>query len=144
MHSKYKHFATSWVHLYWTDYKLKHQLLELWWVGGGWLEELKLKQALRFSFGLGLCNISKYQRKIINSSYFLCDSFNIPFCIPFLVKILLWTYAYTDPNIKQITKKIAWARPRQPMFYSWQSVLAIKREKIHWLLPNVTTPDAKV
>jgi hypothetical protein len=25
-------------------------------VGGGWLEELELKQALQFSFGLGLCN----------------------------------------------------------------------------------------
>jgi hypothetical protein len=29
------------------------------WRVGGWLDELELKQALRFSFGLGLCNINE-------------------------------------------------------------------------------------
>ena len=35
------------------------------WVGGGWLEELELKQALQFSFGLGLCN------NAVNSGHFV-------------------------------------------------------------------------
>ena len=38
------------------------------WVGGGWvggwLEELELKQALQFSFGLGLCNLQSNTNRV--------------------------------------------------------------------------------
>jgi hypothetical protein len=48
------------------------------WVGG-WLEELELKQALQFSFGLGLCNKSKcfqdLQTLILKSGNKITDTF---------------------------------------------------------------------